>query len=138
MSNNIIQYPSEFTKSMVRTELGASGNDERSVWHYGDYNIWYLHLAKQKQTGGWTSTASNGRINIWYQDADNALIFEMLGSYNHAPADDKLVLVFASHDEKNKYDFKGVFKCYDTDDGVIDHVFKRISKGFDIDEKKPL
>ena len=138
MSNNIIMWPSKFTKSDVRKELVADGIDRKSIWKYGDFYIWYLHLAKQKSTGGWMSTAENGRVNIWYQDKKDAVIFEMLGEFTHTPAEDKPLLVFASQDEGSEYEFKGVFKCYDTDDGVIDHVFKRISKGFDVDEMKPV
>ena len=138
MSKNVISWPSKFTKKEVRAELGADGNDQRSIWNYGDYQIWYLHLSKQKPTGGWISTANNGRINIWYQDKDNAMIIEMRNEDPHKPAGNKLILAFASNDEKSVYEFKGVFKCLDTEDGIIDHVFKRISKGFDIDEQKPV
>lgn len=123
---------------MVRKELGADGIDRRSVWNYGDYSIWFLHLARQKPTGGWISTSDNRRVNIYYQDKEDAIIIEMLNGFKHEPADDKLFLVFASHDEKSEYDFKGVFRCFDTEDGVIDHVFKRISKGFDVDKKRPV
>ena len=136
--SNIVEWPSKFTKNDVRREFGADGVDRRSVWKYGDYNIWFLHLSKQRPSGGWTSTAENGRINIWYQDKKDALVIEMLGDNKHGASDGRLTLVFASPDENSQYEFKGVFECIDTDDGVIDHVYKRISKGFDIDTKKPL
>ena len=139
MSDNIVMWPSKFTKKTVRKELGADGNDQRAIWHYGEYYIWFLHISKQKASGGWISTTDNGRINIWYQDKDNALIIEMLNGYEHKPSDGKLLLVFASHDEENEYEFKGVFETMpDTTDGVIDHICKRISKGFDVDEMKPI
>lgn len=139
LSDNIARYPSKFTKAEVRQEFGADGNDQRSIWNYGDYYIWFLHLARQKPSGGWESTANNGRVNIWYQDKDNALIIEMLNGYEHKPAGTKQLLVFASHDENNVYEFKGVFEnVEDTTDGVIDHICKRVSKGFDIDEMKPI
>ncbi|WP_027217707.1 hypothetical protein [Butyrivibrio fibrisolvens] len=139
MSENIIMTPSKFTKKTVRKEFKADGNDQSSIWHYGDYVIWYLHLSKQRPTGGWISTANNGRINIWYQDADNAMIIEI--AQKNVPivkTDGKLHLVFASDDDKSEYDFKGVFKPYDTDDGIVDHIFKRVSKGFNVDEMQPV
>ncbi|WP_022769153.1 hypothetical protein [Butyrivibrio sp. NC2007] len=139
MSDNIIKAPSIYTKNDVRKDFGADGNDQRAIWHYGDYYIWFLHLSKQRPTGGWISTADNGRINIWYQDANNAMIIEMaLKDVPIKKTDGKLLLVFASNDEKSEYEFKGVFKPYDTDDGVIDHVCKRVSKGFDVDEMIPV
>ncbi|WP_027207444.1 hypothetical protein [Butyrivibrio fibrisolvens] len=139
MSENIVMAPSKFTKKDVRKEFNVDGNDQSSIWHYGDYDIWYLHLSKQRPTGGWISTSNNGRINIWYQDADNAMIIEMaLKDVPIEKTDGKLHLVFASDDENSDYDFKGVFKPCSTEDGVIDHVFKRVSKGFDIDEMQPV
>ncbi len=111
MSDNIIKAPSIYTKNDVRKDFGADGNDQRAIWHYGDYYIWFLHLSKQRPTGGWISTADNGRINIWYQDANNAMIIEMaLKDVPIKKTDGKLLLVFASNDEKSEYEFKGVFK----------------------------
>lgn len=136
MSDNIASYPSKYTKAQVRHEFGVDGNDQRSIWNYGDYKIWFLHLAKQKPSGGWESTSSNGRINIWYQDKDNALIIEMLNGFEPKTVSNYKFLVFASPDDKNLYEFKGVFEqTAKTTDGVIDTIYKRISKGFDIDEK---
>lgn len=139
MSENIIKAPSSYTKNEVRKDFGADGNDQKSVWNYGDYYIWFLHLSKQKSTGGWTSTAENGRINIWYQDPRNAMIIEMaLKDTEIKKTDGKLHLVFAADDEKSEYTFRGVFKPYDACDGVIDHVFKRVSKSFDVDAMLPV
>lgn len=136
-SENIISAPSTFKKSEVKKMLGVSGNDQRAVWNYGDYKIWFCHLSKQAKSGGWISTTETGRINILYQRKDDAVIIEM--SLPYTPIEKgggDTVLVFASDDESTDFMFRGVFKCYDTDDGVIDKVFKRISKGFDIDERR--
>lgn len=139
MSENIIKAPSRYTKAEVRKDFGADGNDQKSVWNYGEYYIWFLHLSKQKPTGGWVSTSDNGRINIWYQDRENAVIIEMaLKETEIKKTDGKLHLVFAADDENSDYTFRGVFEPYDTDDGVIDHIFKRVSKAFDVDEMCPV
>ncbi len=124
MSEHIVSWPSKFTKKEVREEFEADGIDRQSTWTYGNYLIWYLHLARQRPTGGWESTAPNGRINIWYQDKNDALIIEMLNGNVHNDDHGKLVLAFASNDENSVYEFKGVFECTSTKDGVIDHVFK--------------
>lgn len=131
--------PSNYTKKDVRKEFNVDGNNQSSIWHYGDYDIWYLHLSKQRTAGGWISTSNNGRINIWYEDSNNAMIIEMaMKDIPIEKTEGKLHLVFASYDENSDYQFKGVFKPYNTEDGVIDHVFKRVSKGFDIDEMQPV
>ncbi len=136
-SKNIIMAPSIFKKSEVKKMLGVRGNNQSAVWNYGDYKIWFCHLSKQTKSGGWISTTETGRINILYQKKDDAVIIEM--SLPNTPikkSNGDTVLIFASDDESTNFMFRGVFKCYDTNDGVIDKVFKRISKGFDINEKR--
>ena len=46
MSENIVKYPSNYTKGSVRQDFGADGNDQRSVWNYGDYYIWYGYFSE--------------------------------------------------------------------------------------------